>query len=366
MGEETGTVGSGESRTEALLGHLVEQEGRPALVGYLPLGFPDLERSVEAMMVLADGGVDIIELGIPHTEPVMDGPAIQEAVQVALDQGTRTGHLFEAVRQLREHAPHVEVLVMTYWDPIARYDVARFAHDLAEAGGAGLITPDLPLDRAEEWVAASDQHGLDRVFLVRPSASAQLEALSGAAKLSRGFVYAASVVGVTGARDTIGEQAEELVKNTRAAGANHVCVGLGVSSGDQAAEVGRWADGVIVGSALVSTLLTDESWQDQLKNLADVTRDLADGVRRARPRPEPADVSHRSTPIPTRGRKLASTMTLPGFDEQLRDDLDDEIRAGSVSNAEADTYLWLLQENPGRYETFDDLIKVVRDAVTSD
>lgn len=370
MGEWAGTVGSGESKTEALLDRVLEQEGRPALVGYLPLGFPDLERSVEAMMVLADAGVDIIELGIPHTEPVMDGEKIQEAVTIALEQGTRTGHLFEAVRRLREHAPHVEVLVMTYWDPIARYGIDRFAHDLAEAGGAGLITPDLPLDQADEWVAASDEHGLDRVFLVKPSS--QPETLTAAAQLSRGFVYAASVVGVTGTRDTIGEQAEELVKNTRAAGSSHVCVGLGVSSGDQAAEVGRWADGVIIGSALVRTMLTDEPWQDQMKNLADVAQDLADGVRRARPRPDPitTDPSHRSTHTPTRGRKMASTMSLPGFDEQLYDALDDKIRAGGeetpISNAEAELYRWLVHENPGRYETFDQVIGLVRDAMPRD
>jgi tryptophan synthase alpha chain len=365
MGEGTGTVGAGESRTEALLGRVVEEEGRPALIAYLPLGCPDVPRSVEALKVLADSGVDIIELGIPHTEPVMDGEVNQRASQVALDAGTRVAHLFDAVREIRDYAPHVEVLVMTYWDPIVRYGVDRFARALSEAGGAGMITPDLSLDQADDWMTASDKHGLDRVFFVKPSASSQPEALAGAALLSRGFVYAASIMGVTGARDTVGERAEELVKNTRAAGASKVCVGLGVSSGDQAAEVGRWADGVIVGSVLVSTLLTAEPWQDRLKSLAAVTRELADGVRRARPSSE-TGTPHDSAPDRTRRPLMSSTLSLPGFDEQIRNELDERIRAGKISDPEVDTLLWLLQENPGRYESYDELYEVVRSATPTD
>lgn len=358
-------MGAGESRTEALLDRVAEREGRPALIAYLPLGCPDVPRSIEALKVLADAGVDIIELGIPHTQPAMDGDVNQRASQVALDAGTRVAHLFGAVREFRDYAPHVEVLVMTYWDPIVRYGVGRFARDLGEAGGAGMITPDLPPDQADDWLAASDEHGLDRVFFVRPSASLQPEALTVAATMSRGFVYAASNMGVTGARDTVGERAEELVKNTRAAGANKVCVGLGVSSGDQAAEVGKWADGVIVGSVLVNTLLTDEPWQDQLEKLAAVTRDLADGVRRARPRTKAA-TPHDPTQDQTRGPLMASTMSLPGFDEQLRLELDDAIRARTISDPEVDIFLALLQENPGRYESYEQLYKLVQSAMTTD
>ncbi|GAA2234670.1 hypothetical protein GCM10010413_37700 [Promicromonospora sukumoe] len=350
-------MGSGGSRTAALLDRLVEQEGRPALVGYLPLGFPDPARSIKALMVLADNGVDIIELGIP--DHMIDGPKTHRAAQAPR---TRSEHLFEAVQQLRQHTPNVEVLVTTCWDPIARYDVDRFVHDLAEAGGAGLITPDLPPDQTDEWLAASYRHGLDLIFLMAPNANSRLDALAGTAQLSRGFVYAASTIDVTATHEAIGKQAEELVKNARNAGANRVCVALSISSGDQAAEVGRWADGVIVDSTLVRALLTHKPWQDRLDNLALVARDLADGVRRSRPRAEPAGdaPSYRSIHPPAKVRKTTSTMTLPGFDEQLRDELDDKIRAGAVSDTEADTYLWLLQENPGRYETFEQLIKVVR------
>ncbi|GAB4085744.1 tryptophan synthase subunit alpha [Myceligenerans cantabricum] len=286
MSETTSTARSAVAGvpTGDLLTRLREEENRPALVGYLPVGFPDVERSIEALLTLADNGVDVIELGIPYSDPVMDGIVVQEAAQGALDAGVRVSHVFEAMRRIREHAPHVAVLPMTYWNPVLRYGVDAFARDLAAAGGSGLITPDLIPDEAAAWIEASDRHGgesgLDRVFLVAPTSTPDRLALT--ARASRGFVYAASLMGVTGVRASVGERAEQLVSRTRAAGAQHVCVGIGVSSGAQAAEIGRWADGVIVGSALVRPLLTDEPWADRLKNLAGVTRDLASGVRSAR------------------------------------------------------------------------------------
>lgn len=272
-------------RTGELLTRLREEENRPALVGYLPVGFPDVERSIEAMTTLADNGVDIIELGIPYSDPVMDGIVIQQAAQAALEGGFRVSDVFEVMRRLREHAPHVAVLPMTYWNPVMRYGVEDFARDIAASGGSGLITPDLIPDEAADWksgdwIAASDAYGLDRVFLTAPSSRPERLALT--ARASRGFVYATSLMGVTGERASVGDRAEQLVADTRAAGAAQVCVGIGVSSGEQAAQVGRWADGVIVGSALVRPLLGDEPWQDRLKKLADVTRDLAEGVRSAR------------------------------------------------------------------------------------
>lgn len=263
-----------------LLTRLRDEENRPALVGYLPVGFPDVERSVEALLTLTDNGVDVIELGIPYSDPVMDGIVIQEAAQAALDAGVRVRDVFDVIRRLREHAPHVAVLPMTYWNPVLRYGVDAFARDLAAAGGSGLITPDLIPDEAAQWIAASDEHGLDRVFLVAPTSTPDRLALT--ARAARGFIYAASLMGVTGVRETVGERAEQLVADTRAAGSEHVCVGIGVSTGAQAAEVGRWADGVIVGSALVKPLLGDEPWADRLTKLAAVTRDLANGVRSAR------------------------------------------------------------------------------------
>lgn len=256
-------------------------QGRAALVGYLPVGFPDVPRSIDAALAMVDAGVDVVEVGVPYTDPVMDGPVIQRAAEAALAAGTRVRDvlgLVEAVAQ--QSGGRVPTLVMSYWNPVLRYGVDALARDLAAAGGAGLITPDLIPDEAREWIIAADAHGLDRVFLVAPSSTAERLRLT--ARASRGFVYAASTMGVTGARATVGERAEKLVADTRAAGAEHVCVGLGVSTGTQAAEVGRFADGVIVGSALVKTLLDDTPWTARIDALQRLTGELADGVRRAR------------------------------------------------------------------------------------
>lgn len=255
-----------------------DSAGRAALVGYLPLGYPDVPGSVDAALAMVDAGVDIVELGIPYSDPVMDGPTIQRAVEHALTAGTRVRDVFGAVERVA--ASGAPVLVMTYWNPVLRYGVDAFARDLAAAGGAGLITPDLIPDEAGEWIAASEAHGLDRVFLVAPSSTPERLASTSAA--SRGFVYAASTMGVTGERATVGARAEQLVADTRAAGAEHVCVGLGVSRAEQAEQVARYADGVIVGSAFVRTLLEAQDRASGLDALTAVTSELAAGVRRAR------------------------------------------------------------------------------------
>lgn len=267
------------SQTGARLDELNAQ-GRPALMGYLPVGFPTVDRSVEAICAAIDAGLDVVELGIPYTDPVMDGPVIQRAAETALLGGARVADVFRVVEALRSYAPHVPVLVMSYWNLVLKYGVDRFARDLVTAGGAGMITPDLIPDEGRDWIAASDEHGLDRVFLVAPSSTPERLRLT--ANASRGFVYAASTMGVTGTRDEVGVRAHQLVDDTRAAGADHVCVGLGVSTEEQAAEVGAYADGVIVGSAFVRPLQGEASWAERLDNLQAVTEKLAAGVARSR------------------------------------------------------------------------------------
>jgi tryptophan synthase alpha chain len=225
--------------------------GSGALIGYLPVGFPDLETSIEAAVALVENGVDILELGLPYSDPVMDGTAIQRATQHALANGFRLHHGFEAVAAItaRVSAP---VLVMTYWNPVVQYGVERFADDLAAAGGAGLITPDLIPDEARDWLAASDRTGLDRVFLAAPSSTDAR--LAQAVAASRGFVYAVSTMGITGARADVDSAARSLVERLRAVGSTSACVGVGISTGDQVREVLGYADGAIVGSALVTSL----------------------------------------------------------------------------------------------------------------
>jgi tryptophan synthase alpha chain len=254
-------------------------EGRAALIGYLPVGYPDVEGSLEAMTTMVEAGVDIVEVGVPYSDPLMDGPVIQYAAERALAGGSKVSDVFRATRAVRDAG--APALVMTYWNVVLRRGVERFAQDLVEGGGSGLITPDLIPDEAGEWLAASDAHGLDRVFLVAPSSTP--ERLATATAASRGFVYAASTMGVTGTRDSVGSAAQDLVERTRAVTDLPVCVGLGVSDGDQAAAVARFADGVIVGSALVRRLTQADSREAGLRGLRALVADLAEGVRSGRP-----------------------------------------------------------------------------------
>ena len=253
-------------------------DNRAALIGYLPVGFPSVEGSITAMKVLVESGVDIIEIGVPYSDPVMDGPVIQDAAVRALAAGVHLTDIFTAAHEVS--AAGAGALVMTYWNPVLRYGVERFAADLAAAGGAGLITPDLIPDEAGDWIAAADAHDLDKVFLVAPSSTP--ERLEAVTSQCRGFVYATAVMGVTGARASVGEAADALVSRTREHTDLPVCVGLGVSTGDQAAQVGRYADGVIVGSALVRCLTEADSDEQGLEALGALARELADGVRRGR------------------------------------------------------------------------------------
>lgn len=249
-------------------------ENRSALIAYLPVGFPTVEGSIEAARAVIDAGADVIEFGLPYSDPGMDGEVVQQATSQALAQGTRILDVLHAVEQTAGRGAAISV--MTYINPVFRYGVARFARDFANAGGAGLITPDLIPDEADEWVAAADEHDLDKIFLVAPSSTDARLAMTAAA--SRGFVYAASTMGVTGVRATVDHHAKELVARTRAAGAQRVCVGLGVSTAAQAAEVAAYADGVIVGSALVRTLMQDDQAQG-LSDLRTLAAALAAGVR---------------------------------------------------------------------------------------
>jgi len=253
-------------------------QGRAALVGYLPVGFPDVPGSIDAMVAMVEAGVDIVEIGVPYTDPLMDGPVIAHAADVALQNGARFSDVFTAVRAVVEAG--APALVMTYWNPVLRYGVDRFADDLAKAGGAGLITPDLIPDEGAEWMAAAERNDLDHVFLVAPSSTAQR--LRSTSSACSGFVYAASSMGVTGARTTVGDAAEVLVTRARLMTDTPICVGLGVSTGAQAAQVAAFADGVIVGSALVRCLADAASRAAGITAIRELCAELAAGVRKGR------------------------------------------------------------------------------------
>ena len=251
----------------------MRRERRRALIGYLPAGFPTVDDSIELIAAMVEGGVDVVEVGLPYSDPVMDGPSIQAAADVALRAGVRVRDVFRVVERTAALAP---TLVMTYWNPVERYGVDAFARDLSAAGGSGLITPDLIPDEAAEWIAAADEHDLDRVFLVAPSSSDARLASTGAA--CRGFIYATSIMGVTGAREQISVAAPQLVTRVRAHTDLPVAVGLGVSNGDQAAEVASFADAVVVGSAFVNAARSTVT--DGVRAVRDLAADLAAGIRR--------------------------------------------------------------------------------------
>jgi len=242
------------------------------LVAYLPIGFPTLRDSIEGAVAALEGGADVLELGVPYSDPVMDGPVIASATQKALDAGFKLSQLFSAVEEITQRT-NKPVLVMTYWNPVVQYGVERFGHDLAAAGGAGLITPDLIPDEASEWLSVSDDNGLERVFLAAPSSTD--ERLARAVEVSRGFVYAVSTMGITGARKDVDHAAQVLVERLRHHGVANICVGLGISTPEQVTDIVSFADGAIVGSALVKALETGGS--EAVRELAS---SLAQGTSR--------------------------------------------------------------------------------------
>lgn len=274
VADTTHIGGRAELLGETLAG--ARAEGRAALIAYLPAGFPTVDGGIDAIKAVFDGGADVVEVGLPHSDPVLDGPVIQTADDIALRGGVRIADVMRTVREAHL-ATGKPVLVMTYWNPIDRYGVERFTAELAAAGGAGCILPDLPVQESALWRESAAKHGLATVFVVAPSSKdARLAEITDAGS---GFVYAASLMGVTGTRESVGEQAQDLVRRTRATTDLPVCVGLGVSNAVQAAEVAGFADGVIVGSAFVKLMLDAEDAGAGLVAVRSLARELAEGVR---------------------------------------------------------------------------------------
>ncbi|MFJ8886291.1 tryptophan synthase subunit alpha [Streptomyces sp. NPDC102402] len=254
-----------------------KSEDRAALIAYLPGGFPTVDGGIEAVKAAVAGGADVIEIGLPHSDPVLDGPVIQTADDIALRGGVRIADIMRTVRETHE-ATGAPILVMTYWNPIDRYGVERFTAELAEAGGAGCILPDLPVQESGLWREHAEKHSLATVFVVAPSSKdARLATITAAGS---GFVYAASLMGVTGTRESVGEQAQDLVRRTRATTDLPVCVGIGVSTAEHAREVAAFADGVIVGSAFVKRMLDAPDEAAGLAAVRALAGELAEGVRK--------------------------------------------------------------------------------------
>ncbi|MFF4826594.1 tryptophan synthase subunit alpha [Streptomyces sp. NPDC001312] len=275
MSGTASTGGQGRLLADTLAA--AKAEGRSALIAYLPAGFPTVDGGIEAIKAVFDGGADVVEVGLPHSDPVLDGPVIQTADDIALRGGVRIADVMRTVKEAHA-ATGKPVLVMTYWNPVDRYGVERFAAELAEAGGAGCILPDLPVQESALWREHAEKHGLATVFVVAPSSKD--ERLAEITAAGSGFVYAASLMGVTGTRESVGTQAQDLVERTRATGTGlPVCVGLGVSSRAQAAEVAGFADGVIVGSAFVKRMLDAPDPAAGVEAVRALAGELASGVR---------------------------------------------------------------------------------------
>lgn len=253
-------------------------EERAALIGYLPAGFPTRDDSVRLMRAMVEAGVDIVEVGLPYSDPLMDGPVIQAAADQALRSGTTPADVISIAGDVAQTG--AATVVMSYWNPVERFGVDAFARDLAAAGGCGVITPDLTPEESAAWATATREHEIDRIYLVAPSSTD--ERLRTVSEACSGFVYAASTMGVTGARSSVSGAAETLVARVRTVTDLPVAVGLGVSTGEQAAEIAAYADGVIVGSAFIKLILEAPSIDEAEAAVAALARELAAGVRRRR------------------------------------------------------------------------------------
>lgn len=250
-------------------------EKRAALIGYLPAGFPSKLDSIEFIKAMIDGGVDAIEVGFPYSDPVMDGPIIQQASEISLQNKTKA----EDVLSLQADVAKLNVpaVVMSYWNPIERYGSDKFLTKMKSINGAGVITPDLTIDESGEWITNCRKTEIDSIFVVAPNTSD--ERLAQVTKLCTGFIYAASIMGVTGTRTAVSSQAKDLVTRIRKFSNLPVAVGLGVSNREQAKEVAQYADGVIVGSAFIKLILAHTDKRKALADVKQLAQQLSEGVR---------------------------------------------------------------------------------------
>ena len=253
-------------------------ENRAALIAYIPAGFPSIEGCKKVIQAFVDGGVDAIEIGFPYSDPVMDGPTIQAAADRSLAQGTGAKEVFQALKVATDAG--VAAVVMTYWNPIEKYGVEKFAQSIADNGGSGVITPDLTIEESASWKEAVEKIGINPIYVVAPSTTdARLPKVTSRCS---GFVYAASLMGVTGTRTSVSSGAPDLVARIRTTTKLPVAVGLGVSTREQAKGVAGYADGVIVGSAFIKALLDAPDEATGVAAVKMLASELALGVREGR------------------------------------------------------------------------------------
>ena len=253
-----------------------KSENRAVLIAYLPAGFPSLDGSIQIINEMFKNGVDVIEVGVPYSDPLMDGPVIQEAVDIALNHKTGIKEVMHVVKKVSEN--NKPVLTMSYLSPIEKWGIKKYVEEFKNSGGNGVITPDLPPDESDEWIDETDKQHVDRVFVVAPSTSE--ERLKLVSSKVTGFVYAASLMGVTGTRNQISQSAETLVTRLRKVTDLPVAVGLGVSTPEQAKQVAKYADGVIVGSAFIKLILQTKDLSKSVGAIGQLAKDLARSMHR--------------------------------------------------------------------------------------
>lgn len=229
----------------------LKAEGRKAFVAFVTAGDPSIERTVEAAVEMDAAGVDVLELGVPFSDPLADGPVIQRSSERALRRGVTLATVLEAVRRIRRKT-ELPLLLFSYYNPLLRYGLARLAAEAREAGVDGVLVTDLPPEEAGPWLEVARPAGLDTVFLAAPTSPD--ERLSRVAEVSRGFIYAVSRTGVTGERQALSDEARPLLERIRARTGVPVALGFGISTPEQVAQAAAVADGVVVGSALVRFL----------------------------------------------------------------------------------------------------------------
>ncbi len=253
-----------------------KSENRAVLIAYLPAGFPSIEGSIQIINEMFKNGVDVIEVGVPYSDPLMDGPVIQEAVDIALSHKTGIKEVMHVVNKVAENKK--PVLTMSYWSPIEKWGIKKYVQQFKNSGGNGVITPDLPPDESSEWIEETNQQNIDRVFVIAPSTSE--ERLKLVTSKVTGFVYAASLMGVTGTRNEVSQSAKTLVNRVREVTDLPVAVGLGVSTPEQAKEVAKFADGVIVGSAFIKLILQTKDLSKSIGAVGQLSKDLARSMHR--------------------------------------------------------------------------------------
>jgi len=256
----------------------VRSEDRAALIAYIPAGFPTQDGCKKVIDAFIAGGVDAIEIGFPYSDPVMDGPTIQAAADRALSQGTGAAEVFDALKYATDQG--IPSVVMTYWNPIEKYGVEKFAGAIHSNGGSGVITPDLTIEESSRWKSAVESSEINPIYVVAPSTTdARLDQVT---SRCGGFIYAASLMGVTGTRTSVSTGAADLVARIRKSSKTPVAVGLGVSTREQAKGVAAYADGVIVGSAFINKLLEAPNEESGLQAVQELAAELSKGVREGR------------------------------------------------------------------------------------